>query len=147
MITNIPPTTVTSAVAETPTISHGNANRESNETEMVKGVLTQIQFPTGGTTTFTFEANTVSAFGRSVAVPVYTLQSCSSPISLDCCGTSTNGQKLITGTYRPTTEDIQSGTFVLALDKLSGNNGASPCPIYDPGTYIYVFNGSTRVAV
>jgi YD repeat-containing protein len=35
------------------------ANRQSNESAMKSGILTAIQYPTGGTTTFQFEANKV----------------------------------------------------------------------------------------
>ena len=143
MIDNIPPTIITSAGL--PPFSHGSANRETNETEMMRGVLTQIQYPTGGTTNFTFEANTASILAQTAPLSVYTLASCSSPISQDCCGTGTNGQTLTTATYKPTKEDILSGTFILSLDKLTGNNGASFCPTYDPATYIYIYDGTTRV--
>jgi hypothetical protein len=74
---NCPPTTVSTA-------SYGNSNRESVELHMKKGVLTEIKYPTGGKTTFTYEAN--QAY---LNLPVYSnrlqLSSCSQSIN-QCCG-------------------------------------------------------------
>ena len=49
---NIPPTTVGS-------FTHGNSDRSSDEESMKQGVLSKIIYPTGGSTTFEFEANKV----------------------------------------------------------------------------------------
>ncbi len=42
------------------------ANRETNAVYMKKGVLEEIKYPTGGTTTFTFDANTEYGIDRSL---------------------------------------------------------------------------------
>ncbi len=62
---NIPPTTVTASgdVNGNPplTMTIGSSNRETNETEMLKGSLKKVNYPTGGYTQYTFEANTYNA--------------------------------------------------------------------------------------
>ncbi|GAB4044892.1 hypothetical protein GCM10028774_65770 [Spirosoma jeollabukense] len=40
------------------TIVYGNANRETNEATMTWGTLSRITYPTGGSTSFAYEANT-----------------------------------------------------------------------------------------
>ena len=69
-LVNVPPSTNNGA-------NYGASDRETNETHMKKGVLTDITFPTGGKTTFTYEANTISATEQTAPVPVFNLANCS----------------------------------------------------------------------
>ncbi len=63
----IPPTTL-SAPSPAPTITFGSGNRETVETEMLKGVLKKITYPTGGNTSFVFEANDCKSTSTSPTV-------------------------------------------------------------------------------
>jgi RHS repeat-associated protein len=135
---NIPPTTLLST---TGTIPYGSSNRETNETEMKKGVLTEIQFPTGGKTSFTFEANTVPAAEPSPPVTVFSLVNCPNPLNTACCGYT-----YPYGLYRPTAEDISTGQFKLTLARAvtTASNGNPPADLctngYNTSAYIYVYD-------
>ena len=50
----VPPTLVQMGLSS---ISHGNANRESNEAAMLNGMLTKVNYPTGGHLAIEYEAN------------------------------------------------------------------------------------------
>ena len=137
---NFPPTTVTIPGTTQP-FNQGSSNRETNETEMKKGVLTDITFPTGGKTTFTYEANTVPATVQSAPIPVFNIANCSSPYNSACCGFINTS-----GNYTITPEDLNSGKFKLTLVKpivptsppsdLCYNN-------YNISSYIYVYDHTT----
>ncbi len=49
--------------------SYGNANRETSETPMLKGVLKEVAYPTGGKTSFAYQANDYAA-QTSVKTPL-----------------------------------------------------------------------------
>jgi hypothetical protein len=106
---NIPPTTVP---VMNSTFTHGTANRETNDVEMQKGVLKEIMFPTGGKTSFTYEANTVSELGQGSIQTVLSMYNCASATSTACCGTTTNAAY-----YTITTEDLATGKFKIQLTK------------------------------
>ncbi len=57
------PQVTLSAGGPSPTITFGSGNRESNETEMKKGVLKKVNYPTGGSASFVFEANVCKSNG------------------------------------------------------------------------------------
>jgi RHS repeat-associated protein len=141
IIANVPPTSGAN------NYTFGTANRESNGTEMLKGVLADITFPTGGKTTFTFEANTVPTIAQVPPVQVLQLTNCTSPFDASCCGTGTNGQTTTISTYTPSTEDIATGKFTLDLVRpIGGTNGTSQCgTTYEPAIMIEVYIGSTFV--
>jgi RHS repeat-associated protein len=119
-ISNIPPSQYTDGVITT---SFGTSNRETNETEMKKGVLTDILFPTGGKTTFTYEANAVPKTVQSAPVTVFNLGNCSSPLNTACCGLVT-----VSNFYTTTTEDINTGKFKLQLVKPTNGSTGDLCP-------------------
>jgi RHS repeat-associated protein len=131
---NVPPTTTDGA-------TFGASNRETDETSMKKGVLTQIQYPTGGKTDFTFEANTLSSFVQSSPTTVFSLVNCPNAINTACCGFT-----YVYNYYTPTTEDISTGQFKLQLTRPvnTGSYGSPPtdlCPNnYDVTTHIYIYD-------
>ncbi len=134
-LVNIPPTLGAN------NYTYGASDRETNETEMKKGVLTDITFPTGGKTTFTYEANTVPATVQSAPVTVFNLANCSSPYNSACCGYTYTG-----GYYTITTEDVNTGKFKMNLVKpMSG--GYPPTDLcynnYNISGYIYVHDPTT----
>lgn len=54
----VPPTTLDpDGSGPIPPVTFGSGSRESNETEMKKGVLKKIIYPTGGSVSYTYEAN------------------------------------------------------------------------------------------
>jgi RHS repeat-associated protein len=124
-LVNIPPSTLYGA-------SWGASNRETNETEMKKGVLTDIQFPTGGKTTFTYEANTVTETVQTAPISVFNLSNCSSPFVATCCGSTGAADNYVTEL------DISTSKYKLNLVKPMGSGNPPPalCP-----------NGSTITAV
>jgi RHS repeat-associated protein len=136
-LVNIPPTTINGA-------SWGTSDRETNETQMKKGVLTDITFPTGGKTTFTYEANTISVSQQSAPIPVFNLGNCGSPFNAACCGTIP-----VSANYTPTAEDINTGKFKIQLVKPT-NGGIPPTDLcannYNINAYIYVYNNGTVVS-
>lgn len=66
------------------TYTYGSANREPNETETKKGMLTEIKYPTGGKTTFTYESNVARANISSPNIKV-NIKSCLLTLP-QCCG-------------------------------------------------------------
>jgi Domain of unknown function (DUF6443) len=140
-IANIPPSTLTPTIVGLGPISHGSSNRETNETEMKKGVLTQIQFPTGGTTRFTFEANTIPATLQSPPQSRGTLYSCPSAIDASCCGVL----PAVTTTFTPTAEDTATGKFTLQLTRPvnTTGSGALCSNTYNPTAHANIYQGST----
>ena len=90
----------------------GSSNRESDEASMKLGVLTDITFPTGGKTSFTFEANTAPKQVRTAPNQEFSIKSCGSAISSNCCG-----QTSISALYTPSQEDYYSGRFTLQVTK------------------------------
>jgi Domain of unknown function (DUF6443) len=142
-IANIPPSTITPTILGLSPISHGNSNRETNETEMMKGILTQIQFPTGGTTNFTYEANTVVKGQPSSPQTRFSLYSCGSAISTTCCGVL----PAVTSTFTPNAEDLLSGKFILQVTRpVSTSSGTPLCTnTYNPTTQVNIYLGTTLV--
>jgi RHS repeat-associated protein len=136
-VVNIPPTN--SAFFGT----YGSSDRESNETHMKKGVLTEINFPTGGKTNFTYEANTIPASVQSPPTTVFSLVNCSNPLNTNCCGTTYAG-----ASFTPTAADISSGTYKLQLTRTIdyNNNGAELCTGgYDVTTHVYVYDDTWNI--
>jgi len=74
---NIPPTTVGGLMT-------GSSDRSTSETHMKVASLTSLTYPTGGTTSFVYEANrhTVDDLGQSL---VYDTTNCITPTPM-CCG-------------------------------------------------------------
>jgi RHS repeat-associated protein len=146
-IANIPPTQGSNGT------SHGTSDRETNETEMKKGVLTDILFPTGGKTTFTYEANTAPKTVQSSPVQVFSMGNCGSPFDIACCGI-----KIPTANYTPTAEDISTGKFKIQLVKPMGSGYPPPAlcsnssniradlTVYNNGVYVgsYALSLSTN---
>jgi RHS repeat-associated protein len=134
-ILNIPPTTENTYGGGT----EGSSDRESNGTEMKKGVLTQIKFPTGGSTSFTFEANTISESVQQPPQSRYLLTTCASPFDNACCG-----YKESPGFFPITQEDINTGTFDIQLvQPVSGTLPYGPlCQSTYLQAYIYVYDSN-----
>ena len=131
---NVPSTTIYSSTSATYT--YGSSNRESVETHLKKGVLKEIKYPTGGKTTFTYEANKLKVAEESSPqyIPTnsqYWLKSCNDPYTDNvCCGSQK--KKSLTHTF--TTETLSSIKYNLYLRRL-GNPG--PICGYTP-TYVAV---------
>jgi RHS repeat-associated protein len=150
---SIPPTTILNsytALSE----SYGSANKESNQTEMLKGVLTDIKYPTNGKTFFTYESNVVQT-GVSNTTQKLSLRNCNASPST-CCGT-------ITGTSANVsfaTPQSSSTKFNILLSAFPPTSGA-PCnptniavivkaylstnPTTPVGTYSFNFSPSPTV--
>jgi RHS repeat-associated protein len=86
----------------------GSANRESNETAMQNGILTDIEYPTGGKTHFTYEANRYDGTLPNQEVKkVDRLPSCPFTIP-QCCGTTSNPSGLFSFN---TLEELNTAKF------------------------------------
>ncbi len=94
--------------------------RESDETSMKKGVLTKITYPTGGNTSFDFEANRVLGPGSTSYQPLLpsVLTNCSYAYNnTDCCSSNLNSPS--TNYTFSNVNDISEGYFKL---KFSNSN-------------------------
>ncbi|MBL7818777.1 MAG: RHS repeat-associated core domain-containing protein [Saprospiraceae bacterium] len=134
-------------ISPTPSVYYGtvgSSNRETNETEMKKGVLTDITFPTGGKTTFTYEANTYAKLQSGPQQSrITTLYSCGSAISNSCCGIITPP---VTTTFTPNAEDLLTGKFNLQLTRPVTSTGTPLCnSAYDPTTHVNVYRTGVLV--
>ncbi len=90
--------------------TEGGANRESNFTEMVKGTLSSITYPTGGSTEFIYEANTYKTLLSDPPVQVFSVNT-DEPPNYDCITEITNS-----GQYTFAQQaDIDNATFDLRL--------------------------------
>lgn len=109
---NVPATSVQSDWG--PTYTYGSANRETNETYLKYGSLKKIDYPTGGNTQFTYEANRYSLYEPQLSPPSYLLQLKNNPAPYypeNCGNTSTNGTVTFTNQSQ-----ITDGKFSLLLD-------------------------------
>lgn len=70
----IPPTTLKAQPPGSPSITYGLGSRESNEAEMKKGIIKKILYPTGGHTSFVFEANDCKVSTNPIPSNVIDLQ-------------------------------------------------------------------------
>ena len=93
---NIPETSVLGFV-------RGSSDRETDENAMKNGVLKSIQYPTGGKTFFTTEANTVPDMEYTITNHIEDLQNCvpppfPNPLGSACCnaGTTVSDYKTFT---------------------------------------------------
>ncbi|MBN8684316.1 MAG: RHS repeat-associated core domain-containing protein [Chitinophagales bacterium] len=100
---NIPPTTV---VVNGTAVSFGSADRGSSESQMQEGVLTKIEYPTGGNTQFTYEANDYPV-SENYTYNSYLLQVSNCTFPHVCCGSTTGedsrsftSQELSTARYK-----------------------------------------------
>ena len=83
---NLPPTNVT---VNGTSFSYGNADRETNESAMLEGMLTKIDYPTGGNTQFTFEANDYPV-SETYSYREYSVQVSNCTYPHVCCGIQNN---------------------------------------------------------
>jgi RHS repeat-associated protein len=140
-IANIPLTSITPDAGGFSPISHGSSNRETNEAEMKKGVLNQIKFPTGGTTIFNFEANTIPTSIQLPPQNLRTIYSCPSAIDASCCGVL----PLVTTAFTPSADDVTTGKYKFQLTRpVSTTGGGALCPsTYNPTAHANFYQGST----
>jgi RHS repeat-associated protein len=150
---SIPPTTILNsytALSET----YGSGNKESNQTEMLKGVLTDIKYPTNGKTFFTYESNVVQT-GVSNTTQKLSLRNCNASPST-CCGTIT-GTSANVSFAAPQSSNTKFNILLSAFPPTSG----APCnptniavivkaylstnPTTPVGTYSFNFSPSPTV--
>jgi RHS repeat-associated protein len=93
---------------------HGNANRNSSETPMKDGVLTDINYPTGAKSTFEFEANRVLKSVPTVS-SFLSMNNCASPIQGTCCSTT----QVVSGPMQLTQNQINTGKIYMNIYDLS----------------------------
>lgn len=119
---NTPPTTLT--FSDGGTISFGIARREPHVTKMKYGILEKITYPTGGSTSFTYEPHAYATYNYEDAMdmPVIDIANCDGTDSQQCCAITGN-----VDTYTFTsTEQINSARFNLKMTPL---NGPSNCDV------------------
>ncbi len=73
---NIPPTIVEGS-------AKGQSNRDTDSTSIMSGVLTTITYPTGGSTSFVYEANEIKSTVLSAPSNVVSLQT-NEPVNYNC---------------------------------------------------------------
>jgi len=98
-------------------VTHGNANRETNFNFMKAGALKKITYPTGGSTSYTYEANQVPDSNPSPISVISNLTSCTSTTSSLCCGLQDNKTTTVLGQ-----EEIESGEIELRFEKTHHSN-------------------------
>lgn len=89
---------------------NGGANRSTNEVALQEGMLTKITYPTGGSSSFEFEAHAYDSQNPildTVAMPV---TNCASFGTQACCSTTTAS---LTHTF--TADDLANGSIFLEL--------------------------------
>jgi RHS repeat-associated protein len=109
---NVPKTTLTFIVNGSPAnFTYGEANRNTDETFMKKGVLKKLTYPTGGHTEFSYEANTHYDTSNYVYTRdyVFDLRHC---LASTCCGYS-NASSFFTFNNIVPTKD----SFILHFSK------------------------------
>jgi RHS repeat-associated protein len=100
------------------TSTYGASNRESAEIHMKKGMLTEIKYPTGGKTSFIYEANTAYINNVTSSIERLNLLSCTQTIT-QCCGAqSQNSANLSFGSQElMMSGSIQNTTFKIYLSR------------------------------
>lgn len=134
ILVNVPPSTINIINYD---VVYGTADRESNYTYMVYGALKKITYPTGGSTAFVYEGNTIYTLTQGTPSAVFTLTNCPSPLSQSCCGTT------ITSAFRTLTPtELSTGSYKLHLVQTQGTTCSSATNI---SILLKVFNGATQV--
>jgi len=82
---NIPATTLQIGLQS---YTHGDANRSTNFDKMVQGALEKIEYPTGGSTTFEYEANSYAGTVQTSDDRLVFLESCED-LGTQCCNDNT----------------------------------------------------------
>ncbi|MEM7370916.1 MAG: RHS repeat domain-containing protein [Bacteroidota bacterium] len=132
---NIPETNLTHPIGGIP-ITYGSADRETDPAFMGYGSLTEIQYPTGGRTLFTMEANTIPKWqGTGPVYLVQDLTTCAIPSS-SCCGSIPN-QAIVSFSN---TNEIDNAFFDLKVFNLNSNFS---CSGSSSSGKIELFQGST----
>ncbi|WP_353483870.1 DUF6443 domain-containing protein [Haliscomenobacter sp.] len=128
---NVPTTEVTYEASTTMYTSPSNVNRSTNTTALKYGTLRAINYPTGGRTEFTFEANTtpdqetqLTAFNKPALNGGFYIQNCDFPYQSGtptlCCSTSVNS-----ATFTLTDNEISTGKVEMIVTYLNRNEGAN----------------------
>lgn len=82
---NIPATTLQIGLQS---YTHGDADRNTNFDKMVQGTLKKIVYPTGGSTTFEYEANSYAGTVQTEDDRIVFLESCED-VGTQCCNDNT----------------------------------------------------------
>lgn len=97
-------------------MSYGSADRNTVESEMKKGILNKITYPTKGFTEINYEANKYLNTDINQS-SLFTLETCSTPMTSVCCG---NIQKQ--HTVNLSQEMINTGTIALTIENRDPND-------------------------
>ncbi|WP_353484765.1 RHS repeat-associated core domain-containing protein [Haliscomenobacter sp.] len=142
---NIPPTTYQRNGIST---IYGNANRESNETAMLQGMLTKITYPTGGFAEFTFEGNRITKYASSAPSRTYLagtpIQNCTSTSTALCCSAQS-----FSPTASFTAPQLSTGKMGMKLYPLSPTPGSTGCvlPYTNASITVNVYNNTTNAFI
>jgi RHS repeat-associated protein len=130
------------------TFKEGTSNRETNEESMKLGTIRQITYPTGGKTTFDYEAN---SYWDTEGVKK--LEDEPNPIVKYFpniyCGMEAPPTLPFTGSFTRTfTNDELTNTLFYKLEHKGGAASATaPCNNPIPKVEIYVYQGTTLICV
>ncbi|MEZ4826284.1 MAG: hypothetical protein R3C61_08315 [Bacteroidia bacterium] len=126
-------------VSGPPHIYPGTANREPDSTKKKMGMLKTIYFPTGGSTDFEFESNTVYQTYRE-PVQLLSFYSCEINQASDCCGTLTESAVV---TFEDV-EQIQDGRLLWTLYADPEYSVLSTCNVNSAYFNLMIYNDNTN---
>ena len=134
---NIPPTKVIyypNGPGSSPQVMRaGSADRESNPTAMQYGTINSIDYPTGGQTSFVFEANSYwDTEGRPVLREVHDFEVARSNQCGHNAGTS------ITETYYVSSANLPGLRYRAVTEPAAFNTGAGICCEENGGSFVYL---------
>jgi YD repeat-containing protein len=138
LLVNVPPTTLTNP-STGQAVTFGSANRDTYEAEMMRGALTKIDYPTGGHTTFGYEANSYNEINEEFS-GVYELKNATWPQLSDICGLTS-----AESTYTFSATELANAVFTLTMTEPSPG-----CPShFGPDLYLEVeaFNDQTGASL
>jgi hypothetical protein len=145
---SVPPTTIqVNGGLVTNDFTYGSANKESNEIEMKKGVLTEIRYPTGGKTVFITEANVAYTNALLTTYNKLSLQGCINTPA-NCCGVKTNQS----GNIAFTAEELLNNAtkFKIQIWPIKTNNAGQTVPcanVTDANVSVQSFRSSDNLAM
>ncbi|MEM9887281.1 MAG: DUF6443 domain-containing protein, partial [Bacteroidota bacterium] len=105
-------------------------DRESDSTAVKYGVLRQIQYPTGGTANFEFEANSVPTVVSGTQQGLLTALSCTAPDSPNCCNEASD----TVGFTFISQDQINNAVFELCLEATVPPSGGTGLNCTDSST-------------
>lgn len=147
-LVNVPSTTIVGTTFQGVQASgtFGESDRDTREAPMMAGILKKITYPTGGSSSFEYEANRHTVDGVA-GIEIFKQANCITPDATNCCGNPS--VNIISRTF--TAEQLVNPEITLTLNTLflggiCGDNTATMIlKVLEPGNNIPIISESFNI--